>query len=122
MAQRLQPCDFDHPNSVIPTGADHRKAMICGVEGPCVYSHNHQTRMSHRTAHFQFKIITQPGLASRTADPSGDSMAQNHYSTKRNRRPKNKNRKDYTQATMAAMRQHAENDPASNKNAKKAAS
>jgi hypothetical protein len=36
--------------------------------------------------------------------------------------PKNKNRKDYTQATMAAMRQHAEKDPASNKNAKKAAS
>ena len=24
------------PNSVIPTGADHREAMICGVEGPCV--------------------------------------------------------------------------------------
>jgi len=22
----------DLPNSVIPTGADHRKAMICGVE------------------------------------------------------------------------------------------
>ena len=25
---------FDLPNSVIPTGTDHRKAMICGVEGP----------------------------------------------------------------------------------------
>jgi hypothetical protein len=49
-------------------------------------------------------------------------VAQTHYSTKRKRRPKNKNRKDYTQATMAAMRQHAEKDPASNKNAKKAAS
>jgi hypothetical protein len=24
------------PNSVIPTGTGHRKAMICGVEGPCV--------------------------------------------------------------------------------------
>jgi hypothetical protein len=24
-------------SSVIPTGADHREAMICGVEGPCVY-------------------------------------------------------------------------------------
>ena len=24
-------------NSVIPTGADHREAMICGVEGPCVF-------------------------------------------------------------------------------------
>jgi hypothetical protein len=23
-------------NSVIPTGTDHRKAMICGVEGPAV--------------------------------------------------------------------------------------
>ena len=68
------------------------------------------------------KSLSEPGLASRTADPSGDSMAQTHYSTKRKRRPKNKNRKDYTQATMAAMRQHAEKDPASNKNAKKAAS
>jgi hypothetical protein len=27
---------FDLPNSVIPTGTDRRKAMICGVEGPCV--------------------------------------------------------------------------------------
>jgi hypothetical protein len=26
---------FKHPNSV-PTGADHRKAVICGVEGPVV--------------------------------------------------------------------------------------
>ena len=24
-------------NSVIPTGADHRKAMICGAEGPAVW-------------------------------------------------------------------------------------
>jgi hypothetical protein len=37
-------------------------------------------------------------------------VAQTHYSTKRKRRPKNKNRKDYTQATMAAMRQHAEKE------------
>ena len=37
-------------------------------------------------------------------------MAQNHYSTKRKRRPKNKKRKDYTQATMAAMREHAAKD------------
>jgi hypothetical protein len=27
----------DLPNSVIPTGTDHRKAMICGVEGPAVF-------------------------------------------------------------------------------------
>jgi hypothetical protein len=27
---------FRSPNSVIPPGTDHRKAMICGVEGPCV--------------------------------------------------------------------------------------
>ncbi|HWF92576.1 MAG TPA: hypothetical protein VN684_09855, partial [Terriglobales bacterium] len=28
-----------HPNSVIPTAADYRKAMICEVEGPyCVLS------------------------------------------------------------------------------------
>jgi len=26
----------DLPNSVIPTGTDHRKAMICGVEGPAI--------------------------------------------------------------------------------------
>jgi hypothetical protein len=30
-----EPCDKLH-NSVIPTGTDHREAMICGVEGPCV--------------------------------------------------------------------------------------
>ena len=88
----------------------------------CLLTQSPNLKAPTRTAHFQFKIITQPGLASRTADPSGDSVAQTHYSTKRKRRPKNKNRKDYTQATMAAMRQHAEKDPASNKNAKKAAS
>jgi len=27
---------FDLVNSVIPTGTDHRKPMICGVEGPAV--------------------------------------------------------------------------------------
>lgn len=27
-----------HPNSVVPTAADHRKAMIRGVEGPCVFA------------------------------------------------------------------------------------
>jgi hypothetical protein len=33
-------------------------------------------------------------------------MAQNHYSTKRNRRPKNKRRKDYTAETMRKLREH----------------
>lgn len=32
-------------------------------------------------------------------------MANNHYSTKRNRRPKNKRRKDYTRATMLKLRE-----------------
>lgn len=36
-------------------------------------------------------------------------MAQNHYTTKTKRRPKNKNRKDPSAATMAALRQHAAN-------------
>jgi len=31
-------------------------------------------------------------------------MSQNHYTTKRNRRPKNSKRKDYTAATMAKVR------------------
>jgi hypothetical protein len=31
-------------------------------------------------------------------------MAQNHYSTKSKRRPKNSNRKDPSAATMAAIR------------------
>jgi hypothetical protein len=34
-------------------------------------------------------------------------MSQNHYSTKRNRRPKNKRRKDYTRETMLKLREHA---------------
>lgn len=32
-------------------------------------------------------------------------MANNHYSTKRNRRPKNKKRKDYTRETMLKLRE-----------------
>lgn len=32
-------------------------------------------------------------------------MANNHYTTKRNRRPKNKRRKDYTRATMLKLRE-----------------
>lgn len=31
-------------------------------------------------------------------------MSQDHYSTKRKRRPKNKKRKDYTAATMLKLR------------------
>ncbi|HUO16347.1 MAG TPA: hypothetical protein VMX38_15280 [Verrucomicrobiae bacterium] len=34
-------------------------------------------------------------------------MSQNHYVTKRNRRPKNKKRKDYSASTMAALRERA---------------
>jgi hypothetical protein len=34
-------------------------------------------------------------------------MSQNHYSTKRKRRPRNKNRKDSTASTMAKLREHA---------------
>jgi hypothetical protein len=29
--------DSDPPLLVIPTGTDHRKAMICAVEGPYVF-------------------------------------------------------------------------------------
>ena len=34
----------------------------------------------------------------------GDHMAQNHYTSKTKRRPKNSNRKDTSAATMAALR------------------
>lgn len=34
-------------------------------------------------------------------------MSQNHYTTKRKRRNKNKDRKDPSQATMAALRERA---------------
>jgi hypothetical protein len=34
-------------------------------------------------------------------------MSQNHYSTKRKRRPRNKDRKDSTAATMAKLRELA---------------
>ncbi len=37
-------------------------------------------------------------------------MAQNHYTTKRKRRPKNKNRKDHSAATMAALRELAKKE------------
>ena len=42
-------------------------------------------------------------------------MAQNHYTTKTKRRPKNKKRKDIAAATMAALRQHAAADKQSPK-------
>ena len=38
-------------------------------------------------------------------------MAKNHYVTKRNRRPKNARRKDYTAETMHKLREHADNQP-----------
>jgi hypothetical protein len=38
-------------------------------------------------------------------------VAKNHYVTKRNRRPKNKRRKDYTAETMRKLREHADNQP-----------
>lgn len=37
-------------------------------------------------------------------------MAQNHYTTKTKRRPKNKNRKDHSVATMAKLRELAAAD------------
>ncbi|HTW59326.1 MAG TPA: hypothetical protein VMD99_14435 [Terriglobales bacterium] len=37
-------------------------------------------------------------------------MSQNHYTTKRKRRPKNNKRKDSTAATMAKLRQLAAAD------------
>jgi hypothetical protein len=56
------------------------------------------------------RIIRQSGLATRTANNEGDSMAQNHYVTKTNRRPKNKNRKDPSKATMDKLRELAAAD------------
>jgi hypothetical protein len=37
-------------------------------------------------------------------------MAQNHYVSKSKRRPKNGNRKDHSQATMATLRRLAAED------------
>jgi hypothetical protein len=42
-------------------------------------------------------------------------VAQNHYTTKTKRRPKNKKRKDIVAATMAALREHAAADKKSGK-------
>jgi hypothetical protein len=42
-------------------------------------------------------------------------MSQNHYSTKRKRRPRNKNRKDSTAATMAKLRELAASEKKSAK-------
>ncbi|MGA8432773.1 MAG: hypothetical protein WB729_23310 [Candidatus Sulfotelmatobacter sp.] len=38
-------------------------------------------------------------------------MAQNHYTTKTKRRPKNGKRKDHSQTTMASLRKLAAADP-----------
>jgi hypothetical protein len=50
------------------------------------------------------------GQASQSADEAGDNMAQNHYTTKTKRRPKNKNRKDPAANTMAKLRERAAAD------------
>jgi hypothetical protein len=52
----------------------------------------------------------ESGQASQTAEEAGDSMAQNHYTTKTKRRPKNTNRKDPAAATMAKLRELAAAD------------
>jgi hypothetical protein len=44
-------------------------------------------------------------VASQTANKPGEYMAQNHYTSKTKRRPKNSKRKDPSAATMAALRQ-----------------
>jgi hypothetical protein len=64
---------------------DHTVSRDCGL-GP-----DHSSR--------------KPGQASPTADYAGGNMAQNHYTTKTKRRPKNSKRKDPTAATMAALRE-----------------
>ena len=53
------------------------------------------------------KFDFEKGQASQTADHTGVSMAQTHYTTKRKRRPKNTNRKDPAAATMATLRELA---------------
>jgi hypothetical protein len=50
-------------------------------------------------------FIAESGQASQTANQAGGNMAQNHYSSKTKRRPKNSNRKDPSADTMAALRQ-----------------
>jgi hypothetical protein len=52
-------------------------------------------------------IEDESGQASRTAEDTGDTMAQNHYTTKTKRRPKNRKRKDSAPATMAKLRELA---------------
>jgi len=46
------------------------------------------------------------------------SMAQNHYVTKSKRRNKNPKRKDSSQKTMAALREHAAAEKKSSQSAK----
>jgi len=45
------------------------------------------------------------GVPNRQQQQQEALMAQNHYVSKSKRRPKNTNRKDYSQATMAAIRE-----------------
>jgi hypothetical protein len=49
-------------------------------------------------------FLDESGQASPTATFAGDTMAQNHYTSKTKRRPKNSKRKDSSAATMAALR------------------
>lgn len=46
----------------------------------------------------------------KTAEGTGEGMAQNHYVTKPKRRQKNSNRKDSSAATMAKLRKLAAAD------------
>jgi len=50
-------------------------------------------------------FLSESGQASQTANQAGGNMAQNHYTSKTKRRPKNSNRKDPSAATMEALRQ-----------------
>jgi hypothetical protein len=48
--------------------------------------------------------FAKSGQASPTVNQPGEIVAQNHYTSKTKRRPKNSKRKDSSAATMAALR------------------
>ena len=52
-------------------------------------------------------VKIRAGVPNRRTDQEGSNMSQNHYVTKRKRRPKNNNRKDPSAATMAKLRKRA---------------
>jgi hypothetical protein len=60
-----------------------------------------------RSSRCYFEIISSTNQGRRPQPPIEQEapMAQNHYTTKTKRRPKNSNRKDPSAATMAALRQ-----------------